>query len=86
VTIVSYLGFIAGPVYVGLWADALGLRTAMLAVAALGVALFALVPALLRLSGFDDRDDRRPRSRPNPAGSEGYLTGMPEPDQSRGAR
>lgn len=26
VTTVSYLGFVAGPVYVGLWADAAGLR------------------------------------------------------------
>jgi MFS family permease len=52
VTTVSYLGFLTGPVYVGLWADAVGLRGAMVAVAALAVALFALTPALLRLSGF----------------------------------
>lgn len=54
VTTVSYLGFIVGPVYVGLWADAVGLRGAMLAVAALAVGLFVLTPALLRLSGFGD--------------------------------
>ncbi|MEU8303217.1 MFS transporter [Actinomadura sp. NPDC048955] len=52
VTTVSYLGFLAGPVYVGLWADAVGLRGAMVAVAALAVVLFVLAPVLLRLSGF----------------------------------
>lgn len=52
VTTVSYLGFLLGPVYVGLLADATGLRGAMAAVAALAVALFILTPALLRLSGF----------------------------------
>jgi MFS family permease len=52
VTTVSYLGFLAGPVYVGLWADTVGLRGAMLAVAALAAGLFVLTPALLRLSGF----------------------------------
>ncbi|MEU9843723.1 MFS transporter [Actinomadura sp. NPDC048032] len=52
VTTVSYLGFLAGPVYVGLWAEAVGLRGAMVAVAALAVVLFALTPVLLRLSGF----------------------------------
>jgi MFS family permease len=49
VTTVSYLGFLAGPVYVGLWADAVGLRGAMVAVAAIGAALFVLAPPLLRL-------------------------------------
>lgn len=52
VTTVSYLGFLVGPVYVGLWAGAVGLRGAMIAVAALAVGLFVLTPALLRLSGF----------------------------------
>jgi MFS family permease len=52
VTSVSYLGYLLGPVYVGLWADAVGLRGAMLAVTALAVCLFVLTPALLRLSGF----------------------------------
>ena len=54
VTTASYLGFLLGPVYVGLWADAVGLRGAMLAVAALAVGLLVLTPALLRLSGFGD--------------------------------
>ena len=54
VTTVSYLGFLVGPVYVGLWADAVGLRGAMVAVAALAVGLFILTPALLRLSGLGD--------------------------------
>lgn len=52
VTTVSYLGFIVGPVYVGLWADALGLRGAMLAVAALSLGLVVLTPSLLRVSGL----------------------------------
>jgi MFS family permease len=52
VTVVSYLGFVLGPVYVGLWADATDLRGAMIAVAALAGALFILTPMLLRLSGF----------------------------------
>ncbi|GAA2153520.1 MFS transporter [Actinomadura napierensis] len=55
VTTVSYLGFLVGPVYVGVWADAVGLRGAMVAVAALAVALFVLTPALLPLSGFGGR-------------------------------
>ncbi|UWX98440.1 MFS transporter [Arthrobacter zhaoxinii] len=44
----SYLGFLLGPVYVGLWADAAGLRGAMIAVAALGVVLVFLAPKMLR--------------------------------------
>jgi predicted MFS family arabinose efflux permease len=52
VTTVSYLGFLLGPVYVGLWADAAGLRGAMVAVAALAAVLFLLAPALLHLSGY----------------------------------
>jgi predicted MFS family arabinose efflux permease len=51
VTTVSYLGFLLGPVYVGAWADALGLRGAMVAVALLGAALFLLAPVLLRVAG-----------------------------------
>jgi MFS family permease len=52
VTVVSCLGFLLGPVYVGMWADATDLRGAMIAVAALAGALFILTPMLLRLSGF----------------------------------
>jgi MFS family permease len=52
VTVVSYLGFLLGPVYVGVWADATDLRGAMVAVAALGGGLFILTGMLLRLSGF----------------------------------
>jgi MFS family permease len=48
VTTVSYLGFLLGPGYVGLWAEGVGLRGAMLAVAALAVALLVVTPALLR--------------------------------------
>jgi MFS transporter len=59
VTTLSYLRFLVGPVYVGLWADAVGLRGAMVAVAALAVGLFVLTPALLRLSGLGDPGRRR---------------------------
>lgn len=50
VTTVSYVGFLLGPVYVGLVAEAIGLRGAMVAVAGLAVAAFVLTPALLRLA------------------------------------
>lgn len=52
VTTVSYLGFLVGPAYVGAWASAVGLRGAMLAVAALAVVLFVLTSSLLRRSGL----------------------------------
>jgi MFS family permease len=52
VSTVSYLGFLLGPVYVGVFADAAGLRGAMIAVAALAAALFVLTPLLFHLSGF----------------------------------
>ena len=51
-TIVSYIGFLLGPVYVGVWADATDLRGAMIAVAALAAALVMLTPMLLRLTGY----------------------------------
>ena len=56
VTTVSYVGFLLGPVYVGLWSQATGLRGAMVAVAALGVVLSALSMPLLRLSGYARAD------------------------------
>ncbi|MEV0132475.1 MFS transporter [Dactylosporangium sp. NPDC050688] len=52
VTVVSYLGFLLGPVYVGLWSSTTSLRGAMLAVAVLGVALAALTLPLLRFSRY----------------------------------
>jgi len=52
VTTVSYLGFLLGPVYFGLWSQATDLRGAMVAVAAIGVTLTALSMPLLRLSGY----------------------------------
>ncbi|MEV6633018.1 MFS transporter [Actinoplanes sp. NPDC051470] len=52
VTVVAYTGFLLGPVYVGLWSSAAGLRGAMIAVAALGVALAALTLPLLALSRY----------------------------------
>ncbi len=45
---VSYLGFLLGPVYVGLWSEAASLRGAMFAVAAVAGLLLVLAPALLR--------------------------------------
>jgi MFS family permease len=48
VTTVAYLGFIAGPVYVGIWAGAVGLPGAMLAVAGLAAGLALLAGATLR--------------------------------------
>ncbi|MGW4946495.1 hypothetical protein ACWEOZ_33480 [Actinoplanes sp. NPDC004185] len=51
-TVVSSLGFLLGPVHVGLWASAAGLRGAMLPVAALGAVLAALALLLLALSRY----------------------------------
>ena len=69
---VSYLGFLLGPVYVGVSADAAGLRGAMIAVAALAAALFVLTPPLLRLSGFTVGriTPRAPSVRPSPHSTE----------------
>lgn len=44
----AYLGFLAGPVYVGTWAGAVGLPGAMLAVAGLAAGLALLAGAALR--------------------------------------
>ncbi|MBF9128762.1 MFS transporter [Plantactinospora sp. S1510] len=68
-TTVSYLGFLLGPVYVGLWADAVGLRGAMVAVAALAVGLIVLAPALLHVSGFGRRPPAPGPGRCQPGGS-----------------
>jgi MFS family permease len=48
VTGVAYLGFLAGPGYVGAWAGAVGLPGAMVAVAAIAAVLALLAPAALR--------------------------------------
>ena len=48
VTTVAYLGFVAGPVYVGAWAGAVGLPGAMLAVAGLAAVLAVLAVTALR--------------------------------------
>lgn len=63
VTTISYIGFLLGPAYVGLWSQETGLRGAMIAVAALGVALAALAVPLLRLAGYT-RADRHPSVEP----------------------
>lgn len=65
-TTVSYLGFLTGPVYVGYWAQAVGLPGAMLAVAVLAGALALLTWPALRAAA-----PRRPAgpSWREPAGS-----------------
>jgi MFS family permease len=55
VTAVAYLGFLLGPVYVGLWSGVTGIRGAMLAVGGLGVLLLLLAPVIRR--GHDRRPD-----------------------------
>jgi MFS family permease len=60
-TVVAYLGFLAGPVYVGRLADAADLPTAMLALGGLGVVLAVLVRPGLRLL-----PPGRARRRPDP--------------------
>ncbi len=52
VIVVSYLGYLFGPVYVGFWSQGTGLRGAMLAVAALSGVLLLLTVPLLHPSGF----------------------------------
>lgn len=58
-TTVSYLGFLAGPVYVGAFAGGFGLRAAMVAVAALAGLLIVLVVPLLRLARQDGMSAKR---------------------------
>jgi MFS family permease len=52
VTGISYLGFLVGPVYVGLWSDATSLRGAMVAVGALGAVFAVLARPLLGRGGL----------------------------------
>jgi MFS family permease len=73
VTVVSYLGFLLGPVYVGLWASATSLRGAMTAVAALGLALAALTMPLLALSRY--------AITPRPAAYRDEQVGVPQAAQ-----
>ena len=69
VTTVAYLGFLAGPVYVGRWADAVELPGAMLALAALAAALAVVAPLTVHRLSTADPDARRsgPRRRPGAA-------------------
>ncbi|MFI6508088.1 MFS transporter [Streptosporangium sp. NPDC050855] len=61
VTTVGYLGFLAGPVYVGRWAEATGLPGAMAAVAVLAAVLAVLAWPLLRSAvGTGSRWDTPP--------------------------
>ena len=58
-TTVSYLGFLAGPAYVGAFAGGFGLRAAMVAVAALAALLIVLVVPILRRAGQDGMSAKR---------------------------
>ncbi|WP_329091450.1 MFS transporter [Streptosporangium sp. NBC_01469] len=63
VTTVAYLGFLAGPVYVGRWAETTGLPGAMVAVAALAAALAVLTwPSLRSAVGTGSPWDSLPAS------------------------
>lgn len=50
VATIGYAGFLAGPVYVGRWAETGGLPSAMIAVAVLAAALAAVAPLALRMT------------------------------------
>jgi MFS family permease len=60
VTTVAYLGFLAGPVYVGTWAGAVGLPGAMVAVAGLAAGLALLAGTALRSIGAAPARTRAP--------------------------
>ena len=74
VSTVAYLGFLAGPVYVGRWATAVGLPGAMVAVAAVAAGLALVTRSALRTitptsSGQREmrtHDHPRQRSKPSP--------------------
>ena len=66
VTTTAYLGFLAGPVYVGAWAGAVGLPGAMVAVAALAVGLSVLAGVALRGRASGVREQRRGRTHVAP--------------------
>ncbi|MEU4829321.1 MFS transporter [Streptosporangium sp. NPDC023615] len=67
VTTVAYLGFLAGPVYVGYWAEVVGLPGAMTAVAALAAALAVLAWPLLRAAVGAGSPWDRPSGEPGRA-------------------
>lgn len=65
VTTVAYTGFLAGPPYVGLVADAVDLRGAMIAVAALTALLVVLVPVVLRRGAGATEPESEGRESPS---------------------
>lgn len=91
VTAVSYLGFLLGPVYVGLWSGAVGIRGAMLAVAALG-ALLLLLTRMVKPASPTRGRDTAPAPRPvrhagpaaPPARHRGRRSRPPPPGRSAG--
>ncbi|RIQ11377.1 MFS transporter, partial [Jiangella rhizosphaerae] len=61
VATLAYLGFLAGPVYVGYWAGAAGLPGAMVAVAAVAAGLALLTwPALRAVAALPPSAPRQP--------------------------
>lgn len=63
VTTMAYLGFLAGPPYVGLWAQTSTLPGAMLAVAALAAALAVLIHPVLRRIAAPSHEGAIPSTR-----------------------
>ncbi|MEV4472188.1 MFS transporter [Nonomuraea sp. NPDC049504] len=71
ISTVAYLGFLAGPAYFGLLADAGGVQRAFLGVAALTGLLLAAVPVLPRLRRPEPITPRRTRPGARPSASSG---------------
>jgi MFS family permease len=59
ISTIAYLGFLAGPAYFGLLADAAGVQKAFLGIAALTAVLLATIPALSALKRGRSRSARR---------------------------
>jgi MFS family permease len=81
VTTVAYLGFLAGPVFVGRWAAAVGLSGAMVAVAAVAAGLALLTwPALRTITATRRQSGRRRLTTTRGSGSKPAPgTGNPDP-------
>ncbi|MEV4569995.1 MFS transporter [Nonomuraea sp. NPDC049419] len=71
ISTVAYLGFLAGPAYFGLLADAAGVQRAFLGVAVLTGLLLAAVPVLPRLRRPEPITPRRTRPGARPSASSG---------------
>ncbi|WGW13950.1 MFS transporter [Saxibacter everestensis] len=80
VSTVAYLGFLLGPSYVGFWSDAVGLRGAMLAVAALGGLLLLFTPLIKSVPR--GAAGPTPRDQPAPETTDDWADSAPT-DQTR---